>query len=71
MKYCETCRFAVPTKRYSGEVELRCTSNLICEDYGCAVPDNGMVYDYSEGGGFTVGPHFGCVNHEEAACQMK
>lgn len=64
MNYCETCKYAAKRLRYDGVELLRCTNEHLTEDYGYAsFGEDTLVYDYSEGGGFWVGPKFGCVHH--------
>ena len=60
MNYCETCK-----KR---DVNGRCTSEKVDEDYGYSdeKKQDMLIYDYTEGGGFWVGPKFGCIHHESA-----
>ena len=63
MNYCETCKFRVNEK---------CTSNKLDEvgplDAGQA--QDMLIYDYQEGGGFSVGPRFGCVHHEKKMSEI-
>ncbi len=42
-----------------------CQSGKLVEDTGCDMSDSSdlLVYPYCEGGGFWVGPNFGCVHH--------
>ena len=59
MEQCESCKF----RDKSG----RCQSEKLQEDYGHSDEKkiDMLIYDYNEGGGFWVGPKFGCVHHEE------
>lgn len=57
-KYCNTCRFR--------DAENYCTNSKLAEEIGQSGQERTdmLIYDYSEGGGFTVGDKFGCVHHE-------
>jgi len=57
MEHCETCK-----KRDKGGW---CRSDKLAEDRGqeTNARDDMLIYDYNEGGGFWVGPKFGCVHH--------
>ena len=58
MKCCETCKY-----RDNGY----CISTKISEDFGQQKEEaeDMLIYSYSEGGSFQVGPKFGCVHHEK------
>ena len=60
MERCKTC-----TKR---DKKGRCQSEKLDEDYGQNddTKKDMLIYDYNEGGGFWVGPEFGCVHHSNA-----
>ena len=51
--YCKDCKF-----RKNG----KCESEKIEEDYGQEEREDMLIYDYMEGGGFSVGDFFGCVH---------
>ena len=51
--YCKDCKF-----NKSG----RCENEKIDEDYGQDDRSDMLIYDYSEGGGFSVGDMFGCIH---------
>ena len=55
LKKCETCKFR--------DKEGRCSSPKLGEDIGQSDKQkiDMLIYEYSEGGGFWVGPKFGCV----------
>lgn len=59
-KHCETCK-------HRNEAGY-CTNSKLNEDIGQKDGEklHMLIYDYSEGGGFWVGPTFGCVHHEPA-----
>lgn len=60
MERCKTC-----TKR---DERGRCKSEKLDEDYGQSEDKkiDMLIYDYNEGGGFWVGPEFGCIHHNNA-----
>jgi hypothetical protein len=57
MNRCETCTYRNATGH--------CTNKKLDEDWGQTESERQdmLVYDFSEGGGFWVGPQFGCVHH--------
>ena len=60
MKTCDTCKFR------DAEFET-CECPKIQEDWGQRKESDAtdmMLYSYSEGGSFWVGPKFGCIHHE-------
>ena len=56
MNYCENCIWRINEK---------CTNSKIQEDYSFLdeEKEDMMLYSYTEGGYFWVGPKFGCVHH--------
>lgn len=56
MGYCGTCKY---------RVDERCTNSKLDEDYGLDdyLKQDMLIYDHNEGGGFWVGPKFGCVHY--------
>lgn len=59
MNHCETCRWR--------DDKGFCRNEKLTEDEGQNGDwkDDALIYSYSEGGGFWVGPRFGCVHWEE------
>lgn len=57
MSYCETCKYR--------DNDGRCQNEKLVEEWGqdANKREDMLIYDYSEGGGFWVGPRFGCVHH--------
>jgi hypothetical protein len=68
MNHCETCAYFKPdledwrVRLSNGIHGGLCKSPFMKEEYDHT--ENSLVYSYSEGGSFWVGPKFGCVNHE-------
>jgi hypothetical protein len=60
MDKCETCKFR--------DNDGRCTNEKLAESWSQSIEEKQdmLIYDYSEGGGFWVGPKFGCVHHKIA-----
>lgn len=58
MNYCETCEHR--------DMHGFCLNRKLDEDYGHtpAEKEDMLLYSYTEGGTFHVGPKFGCVHHE-------
>jgi hypothetical protein len=52
--HCETCKWR--------DQEGYCLNEKLHEDWGAPDVEDHLVYDYTEGGGFWVGPKFGCVH---------
>lgn len=61
MNRCKDCRFS---ELDIIENALRCTSEKLTQGWMWKCPDDGLRFEYSEGGEFHVGPNFGCVNWE-------
>lgn len=61
MKTCRTCKH----RDERGD----CNCEKLAEDHYQSEEAKAdmLIYDYNEGGGFWVGPNFGCVHHIEAA----
>jgi hypothetical protein len=59
MKNCETCKFR--------SNDGYCQNKKLAEDGSQSNEERQdmLLYDYSEGGGFWVGPKFGCVHHSD------
>ena len=51
--YCKDCEFNKLN---------RCENEKIDEDYGQEDREDMLIYDYTEGGGFSVGDMFGCIH---------
>jgi hypothetical protein len=60
MERCKNCKFR--------DVSGYCINEKLSEDYGQTDDEKQdmLLYDYSESGGFWVGPEFGCVHHQSA-----
>lgn len=61
--YCKDCKYR--QNRTSHGNEAICTNNKITEaDFFSSNEDTSdmLVYPYTEGGYFKVGPYFGCVH---------
>jgi len=58
MGKCKSCKF----RDKSGH----CISTKLADDWGQRDDEKQdmLLYDFSEGGGFWVGPEFGCVHHQ-------
>jgi hypothetical protein len=58
-RLCETCVFR-DGKGY-------CENPKLTESYWHKKEEamDMLIYDYTEGGGFWVGPQFGCIHHKE------
>ena len=58
IQLCGTCLFR--------NAEGYCTSEKLSENTGQGKLEASdmLIYSYFEGGGFKVGPNFGCVHHE-------
>lgn len=54
--FCSECQYR--------DITGHCQSKKLDEDigYNNDIKDNMLLYDYTEGGGFWVGPHFGCIH---------
>lgn len=57
MKKCGNCKFR--------SIDGYCQSPYLQEDFSCDGSDDNdkLIYSYTEGGSFWVGPNFGCVHH--------
>jgi hypothetical protein len=56
--FCKDCDF---------RKDEYCTHDKIMEDHGYDELVDQLIYDYNEGGGFKVGPLFGCVHFRAAS----
>jgi hypothetical protein len=52
---CWTCQY----RNHKGY----CTNPKLAEDEGQTETADMLIYSFSEGGGFFVGPNFGCVHY--------
>lgn len=57
MERCKSCK-------HRGDDGFCSNEDKIFERYAGYVGEDCLIYSYSEGGGFWVGPEFGCVHHD-------
>lgn len=66
---CKDCAFrAVETESSEKVLVGECQNPNLVEEFGDKGAQSEMlIYSYGEGGGFWVGPNFGCVHFEARA----
>lgn len=66
-KTCETCMWWDQVKTHGGVPNHNvCTNPKLTDVWGdiADADDDGLSYEYDEGGYQTTGPDFGCIHHE-------